>query len=270
MMLVNGSAQALLSPADRGLSYGDGVFRTMLMRDARVRNWGRQYQKLAADCARLGMDCPASSLFEQDLAQVSAFLATGVVKIIVTRGTGDRGYAPTTGASPSRIVVTSALPSYPPQYASAGIVARWCELRLARQARLAGVKHLNRLEQVMARSEWRDPDIAEGLLQDEAGHVISGTMSNLFAIRERQLCTPDLTYCGVAGVTRDRVMNFAGKLGLQLAVAPLSQEDVLGADELLLCNSVIGVWQVRELAEKRWQSGRFAPQLRALLETDDD
>ena len=269
-MLVNGNEQAAISPADRGFNYGDGVFRTMTMDHRRVRNWPRHYRKLFGDCERLGIVCPPAEVFEADLARIAATDMACVVKIIVTRGVGGRGYAAFEQAEPTRVVLSSALPAYAPEYLTAGIVARLCTLRLARQPQLAGIKHLNRLEQVMARNEWSNPAIAEGLLLDQAGNVICGTMSNVFVIRDRGLHTPDLSGCGIAGVTRDRIMTAAVRLNLNVKIMQLTPGELLAADEVLLCNSVIGVWQVRELEQKRWEKGYFTPLIRTSLEKDDD
>ncbi|MEQ1669070.1 MAG: aminodeoxychorismate lyase, partial [Sulfuriferula sp.] len=217
MMLVNGDISAQLAANDRGLSYGDGVFRTMLMRAGNINNWSMHYAKLAKDCMQLALTCPDKSLFENDILYLSA-QQDGVIKLTVTRGVGARGYAPTAGAPVTRISTWSALPAHPQHARDTGIRARWCQLRLGRQPLLAGIKHLNRLENVLARAEWQDTDILEGLLLDEAGHVIGGTMSNLFIIKGRQLYTPDLTACGIAGVTRDRILAGAGSLGLTASI----------------------------------------------------
>ena len=270
MILINGDTAAAISAADRGLSYGDGVFRTMTMLAREPRNWSLHYHKLSDDCARLGIMCPPKEIFAADLAQIFAQEQGCVVKIIVTRGAGARGYGVSGKMAPTRIVISSALPAYSAEYLSAGISARLCDLRLSRQPQLAGIKHLNRLEQVIARSEWNDPAIAEGLLLDEAGWVIGGTMSNVFIIRRRQLFTPLLTGSGVAGVTRARIMALAPRLGLTVSVTHIDLTALMAADEVLLCNSVIGLWSVRELAGKCWDTGQFAPAIRALLESDDD
>ena len=270
MMLVNGVADAMIQPTDRGLSYGDGIFRTLLLRDAFNRNWQRHYAKLAADCLRLGIVCPEASLFEQDIIRCKQEENVGVVKLTVTRGIGQRGYMPQQAAIPTRIVSTAPLPAYAPQCIDDGVAVRVCQLRLSRQPLLAGIKHLNRLENVLARGEWQDPDIMEGLLQDEAGYVIGGTMTNVFAVRGRQLYTPELSNSGIAGVTRERMLGFAVGLGLSVRVTQLSLADILESDEVMLCNSIIGVWQVRELGQKRWQKGQYVKLFRALLETDND
>ena len=113
-------------------------------------------------------------------------------------------------------------------------------------------------------------NIMEGLLLDETGYVIGGTMTNLLALRGRVLYTPDLSSSGIAGVTRERILAYALGLGLSIKITQLSLSDLFEADEVMLCNSVIGVWQVRELRHKQWQKGQYVALFRSLLEADDD
>jgi 4-amino-4-deoxychorismate lyase len=128
-------------------------------------------------------------------------------------------------------------------------------LRLASQPRLAGIKHLNRLENVLARAEWNSPEFAEGLLLDPYGHVVEGTMCNLFLVRDGVVCTPDLAGSGVAGVQRARVLAGAPELGYEVRVAQFSMADVFSSDEIFLVNSVIGLWPVRKLEGRQWLVG---------------
>lgn len=267
MTLINGIPADTVSASDRGLLYGDGVFRTLRREGGVSRCWTRHYAKLAADCAALDLYCPDAVTLAAELAQMPPDC---VAKIVVTRGPGTRGYAVAADVMPTRIVTSGALPAYPESYYSSGVKAHLCKLRLASQPRLAGIKHLNRLENVLARMEWKDATIAEGLLLDEAGSVIEGTMSNVFAWREGVLHTPDLGRCGVAGVQRDRILALAADLGLPVRVEPLALEALMAADEVMLCNSVIGVWQVREFNGRIWQGGDLGIRLRLLLEERDD
>jgi 4-amino-4-deoxychorismate lyase len=132
---------------------------------------------------------------------------------------------------------------------------------VAVQPALAGVKHLNRLENVLARAEWRDPEIAEGLLCDTDDNVIGGTMSNLFIARRGQLITPDLTRCGVAGVMRDLVMELAQTHGIPLQVTAIGLDDLFDADEVFVVNSVIGVWPVMALGRRSWNTSTLVAQI---------
>ncbi len=266
MVLVNGSPTESIRVFDRGLTYGDGVFRTLPVRAGRPLCWQLHYDKLGADCAALGIESPPEQCLTEEVGRVIEASPDCVLKIIVTRGEGVRGYAVSPGAEPTRILTTGPLPQHPASWFDDGIKMHLCSTRLAIQPRLAGIKHLNRLENVLARREWTDPAIAEGLLLDMDGNVIEGTMSNLLILQGTTLLTPDLGRCGVAGVQRARIMALAGELGLTAKVENLSLAELHEADEVVLCNSVIGAWQVRELAGKMWRSGSLATRLRKLLD----
>ncbi|MFN3398577.1 MAG: aminodeoxychorismate lyase [Sulfurimicrobium sp.] len=267
MTLVDGIPADVVSVNDRGLLYGDGVFRTLKRVAGITLCWARQYGKLAADCAALDLRCPDAAILESELGRLPPDC---VAKIIVTRGRAARGYAVAPDALPTRVVTSGSLPFYPQSYVTQGVKVRLCGLRLASQPRLAGIKHLNRLENVLARMEWDDPAIAEGLLLDAAGDVIEGTMSNVFCYRAGVLHTPDLSGCGVAGVQRERILDFAARSGMAARVAKLPLDMLMEADEIMLCNSVIGLWPVREFNGRTWEIGGVAARLRQWLEERDD
>ena len=251
MILVDGAAQAEVDAADRGLHYGDGLFETLAVVDGRIRHWAQHRDRLESGCRRLGLECPDASLLEREVLQLSDGCARRVVKIIVTRGTGTRGYRPPRPARSRRILLASDWPRHPQQWAREGVRVRLCQMRLGHNPSLAGIKHCNRLEQVLARSEW-DDEFEEGLMLDERGHVIEGTMSNLFLVQDGALTTPDLSRCGVAGVMRQVVLDQAPRLGIPAAVAEVGLEQVRQAEGLLLCNSIIGIWPVRTFEERQY------------------
>lgn len=260
-MLINGLSGETISAADRGLLYGDGVFRTMRLLDRRIVHWAHHYRKLQQDCAALLLPCPAARLLETEVEQLAWEQSDGVLRLTLTRGIGPRGYAPPQDTQPSRILSLAPLPAYPADWAEQGVRLHLCALRLSSQPRLAGVKHLNRLENVLAAAEWSDPAIAEGLLCDEAGRVIGGVRSNVFCWREGVLVTPDLSRSGVAGMQRQRVIEWALAAGQPLEVRDLALDELLAADEVLICNSVFGLWPVRELAGHTWTN---FPRIRTL------
>ena len=289
MILVNGLPSEHIRVFDRGLTYGDGVFRTLLVRAGNPLCWPRHYDKLYTDCAALDIVCPPEAILAAEMAKLIAgypllnplprtgeeanvkgacFDLDCVLKVIVTRGESQRGYAAPEHMEPTRILMASPAPQYPASYLTDGVRLHLCSTRLAIQPLLAGIKHLNRLENVLARREWNDSEIAEGLMLDMDGNAIEGTMSNLFLLQGKTLHTPNLGRCGVAGVQRDRIMDLAGGLGMTVRVENLPLARIYDADEVVLCNSVIGVWQVRELAGKTWQAGRLAARLRSLLDDD--
>lgn len=268
--LINGDFNQVISPLDRGFAYGDGVFRTMLVRNGVPESWPQHYQKLVADCAVIGIVCPSAELLMSDLQQLFPIIhATAdtieVAKIIISRGEGERGYAPPPITMPTRVVIKSAASVYAPKNYSAGVDLYLCATRLADQPKLAGIKHLNRLENVMARMEWRDESLFDGVFQDQEGNIIECTMSNLFARFGTKLITPDLSRCGVAGITRQRIMALAHTLNLELLVAAFSLERLLQADEVVICNSLYGAFQVHRLNQKIWPQLELAKNIRVAL-----
>jgi len=270
MNLVNGVENDAISVRDRGLMYGDGVFRTFMLRGGKPLRWPRQYAKLAADCEALRIACPAADVLERDLAAVAMRCPDCVVRIVITRGGGERGYAISAAASPVRVVSASPLPDYPQRHYASGVRAQLCRIRLAAQPALAGIKHLNRLENVLARAEWSDPGIAEGLLCDADDNVICGTMSNVFLVQGGALATPDLARCGVAGVQRQLVIELARINNMPVRIASVSIDELLAADELFLVNSVIGVWQIAAFGEKSWNPGPITARIRRWIEHAQD
>lgn len=269
MILVDGLPANAVPADDRGFTYGDGVFRTLAMRNGRAQWWPQQYDKLAADCSALRITAPAQSDLRRDLQNIAAQLPDCALRITVTRGSGGRGYAIPENPQSRRVVAATPLPDYPRHWLEQGISVRICDLRLAAQPSLAGVKHLNRLENVLARAEWNDPAIAEGLLLDAAGNVIEGTRCNVFMIEDGVLVTPDLSCCGVAGVTRDLVIAAAGRNGLSCRIEPVSRQRLEVATEVFLVNSLIGVWPVAALEERRWSDFKVALHVRKWLDALD-
>ena len=239
----------------------------MAVRGGRALNWAWHLRRLAADCERLKLACPQESLLRQEVARVAGGDAT--VKLFVTRGAGGRGYAIPAIAATSRTVAAFPPANYDPALARDGVRIRRCALVLSEQPRLAGAKTLNRLENVLARSEWSDAAISEGLVADAAGRVIEATMSNLFVVRYGVVTTPDLSRCGVVGAQRERVRELLTGAGFECRVADLSWSEVESADELFLTNSLIGAWPVTRMDERAWPVGRVTRRVQALIEAQD-
>jgi 4-amino-4-deoxychorismate lyase len=268
MILVNGVAAESIAATDRGLAYGDGVFRTLLLRKGRPSNWQRHFGKLSQDCAALNLDCPEESVLAGEVAQLAQQMPDAVVKIIVTRGIGVRGYALPQPPLPTRVAMSAEAPHYPQEYSVSGVKVHVCSIRLSFQPRLAGIKHLNRLENVLARAEWKDPAVAEGILLDVEGNVVGGTMTNLFVVENGGLVTPALTRCGVAGVMREKIMAAARKSGMSCREDNIALVRLLEAQEAMLVNSVIGVWQISACAGRTWASGAVTRRVREWLDDE--
>ncbi|HEY8355368.1 MAG TPA: aminodeoxychorismate lyase [Methylophilaceae bacterium] len=264
--LINGSKDTGLSPLDRGFAYGDGVFRTLIVDGSTPRHWHLHYAKLLNDCSAMAIDCPPDAILLEDIRTLFADnTGQAVAKIVITRGIGNRGYAIPAVPHPNRIVIRAPFPVLPPEHFEQGICLHVCKLRLGFQPRLAGIKHLNRLENVLARAEWTDNRFADGLLLDTEGNAIECTMSNLFVRFGDTLLTPDLSRCGVAGVTRQRILDLAAGMGYRTDIAEIPFRRLMDADEILVCNSLFGVLQVRKIEQRQWPQQATAARLRSLL-----
>lgn len=267
MILINGAPATTIPVTDRGLGYGDGVFRTLRARNGKPLHWERHHQKLAHDCAALQIPAPDAGQLLNEVCTVSKDHANAVVKIIVTRGSSERGYAPPRPSTPTRVVL--GISFFPLPQTCAALAVQLCRLRLGHQPALAGIKHLNRLENVLARSEWQDAAIGEGLLLDQDDLAIGGTMSNLFIVEAGQLLTPLLDRCGVAGMTRERVMAVAAEAGIVCVEQRLPLHRVLEADEVFLVNSLMGLKAVARLGAREWTAMPVSRELCQRLDAED-
>ena len=264
-VFVDGQPGGVLSPLDRGLHYGDGLFETIACVGGRPRLLRAHLARLAAGCARLDLPLPAPETLAREVAGACAGSTRAVLKLIVTRGVAEaRGYAYSVSGA-TRILLRYGWADEDPALSAAGVRVRLGELRLGENPALAGLKHLNRLEQVLARREWSDPSIAESLLFSHSGALVCGTMSNLFLVRAGSLCTPRLDRCGVAGVMRATVAGLARAAGIDCAETPLAHEDLGRAQELFLTSALIGIRPVRELAGRALAIGPVTRTLQAAL-----
>lgn len=262
--LVDGQPVGL-DPTDRGLAYGDGLFETMAAVDGAILRLDLHLERLTEGCQRLAIPTPPRATLERELASVTPPGGRAVVKLIVTRGPGARGYAPPPEPRPTRIVLVSPWPDYPEHLYRDGISAHVCELRLGTNPALAGIKHLGRLEYVLAQLELRDRGARQGLLLDTRDLVVGGTSSNVFVAKGTRLVTPAMTHCGVKGVMRRVVLATAQDLDLHVEERELTLAETLAADEIFMTNAVFGIWPVTSLDSRRFAVGPIARQFLAQL-----
>ncbi len=240
----NGRASTNVPALDRGLQYGDGLFETMRVRAHRIALLELHLQRLAEGCGRLALPLPAGATLRREIRQACRRWPDAVLKLIVTRGVGPRGYRAPAACRPARLLIGEPYPAAPQP---AAVRVRVCATRVSENPALAGLKTLNRLDSVLARSEWRDPRIQEGLMRDHAGMIVCGTMTNVFASLRGRLITPALDRGGVNGVMRRWVLQHARDLGVNVAEGRLAISDLQKADEIFLTNAVVGIWPVAAL-----------------------
>ncbi len=265
MILINGRESALVDAQEGALHYGDGVFETIAIDAGEPLALAQHLQRLFNGCERLSIPRPDAALLQEESHTLSREQGRGVLKWIISAGAGRGGYRRSEQAASTRILATFPRPDFPSHYASAGIEASVCEIRLAAQPLLAGIKHLNRLEQVLLRREIDAGGFAEGIVLDYQDKIIEGTRSNLFLVRDGQLLTPALEACGIVGVIREIILARAEEWGLIGKICSLGLEDLAQADEVFFCNSIMGVWPVHTVGERAFQVGLYSRMIREKL-----
>jgi len=261
--LVDGEISDRISAADRGLQYGDGLFETIAVTSGQPRFWQGHVDRLTAGCERLGIPVAPQSILLRELKTVCAGRTKCIVKIIITRGSSERSYSPVSLNQSTRIVSSHAWPAQERDPGVFGVRGRLCELRLGMQPVLAGIKHLNRLEQIMARAEWDDQFVYEGILLDREDHVICGVSSNIFLVYSGRLLTPRLDRCGVRGVMRNAILNaFRERCEQRRLMLDMLPE----APEIFICNSVHGVLPVTRIDHWEYEIGPVTREVQEWLE----
>ena len=258
---VNGQPGRLIDVTDRGLAYGDGLFETIAIRAGQPRFLGLHLDRLLAGCSRLRIAAPGRTSLESNLAAAAGGVRHGVLKVIVTRGPGPRGYG--LPADPVTTVVWGAADS--PVQASLPIEIRWCETMASVNPATAGCKSLARLDQILARAEWAQPEVAEGLMTTTDGHLIGGTASNVFLVTGARILTPAVHRAGIAGVMRRMVLTTAKDAGISIVEGQLAPSEVGNAAEVFVTNALTGIRPVRRLGARTWLTGPLTRQLQQLL-----
>jgi len=262
--LFNGQADSPLPLHLRALHYGDGLFETIRWQ-GRVPLFQRHMQRLQRGCQRLRIPMLDIDQLWRECQQLAAGEQAVIIKIIISRGAGLRGYAFDPTQAADRLLLRYPLPDYSPTLWQSGIKTHLCETRLARDPLLAGIKHLNRLPQVLARAEWQDPEIVEGFLTDDRGLLVEACQSNVFLVKNSEVLTPDLEQCGVAGVMRECIMTLAEQWKIPLKIVDLPIDRLWLADEVFVTNSVIGVWPVTQIAQHNFAVGPITKQFQAAI-----
>ncbi len=266
MILINGKKTSQLELSDRGFHYGDGLFETIEVINGHCVFLKLHLERLAQGCETLEIPFKSFDLLREEIKTLTHHQRHAVLKIIVTRGSGGRGYQQPTKINPTRVVLLYPFPDFPDVFKTEGIKLRFCANRLGLNPRLAGIKHLNRLDQVLARAEWQSADYQEGLMLDINDNVMEGTMSNLFIVKENHLYTPKLNMCGIKGIIRQLIFQAAQELDINLTETYLTKQQCLEADELFLTNSIINLWPVRQFLHNTYIPGAITKKIQLWLE----
>ncbi len=268
-VLINGQWRSQIDQADRGFQYGDGLFETMVYRNGQLLFWKEHLHRLNLGCERLNIPPVTEQQWLEDLKQLKTHLnePQAVIKIMLTRGSGGRGYCYTTNATTTRIVAQYPWPQYPDSVRH-GVRLCICKTPVTVNIALAGIKHMNRLDNVLARNEWQDPEIIEGLMLDDVNNVIEGTMSNIFMVRNNILLTPSLSRAGVQGIIRDKIIDLARNNAFKIEETTISLDDLFTMDEVFVTNSLIGIWPVNQIENTSFKQHTFSKIFSDLLAKD--
>jgi len=264
--LVNGELIDSISVFDRGLAYGDGLFETILSIDARIPFWQYHVERLELSLQRLFFPSVDTVSVLKDICQYLKPDSEQIIKIIITRGEGQPGYSAKNLKQPNIIIFIKTRSSDSKNHLSSPATVKFCNTRMAYQPQLASMKHLNRLEQVLARKEVDELNTDEGLMLGMQGEVIEATQHNVFLVKKNELFTPELTQCGVAGIMRDRVIKVARSINIPVHIQQLGKDSFLAADELFLTNSINGLWPICELEDKTFCSNKVTYQLKEIID----
>lgn len=247
MFWVNGVPQTHVSLGDRSLQYGDGCFTTILTKNGELVYWCEHIARLEACLEALKIVQPDWNLVFEWAKQAALQDERAGVKIHISRGIGGRGYSPQGVMNPSVTVSNFAFPQHYTLWQSHGVNLGVCETRLGIQPLLAGHKHNNRLEQVLAKAEVDDTDFVDAVTLNVQNHVIETTMANLFWVKDNNVYTPDLSLSGVAGVMRRKVIETLRMHRFNVDIRAFTLDDLLKAEEVWMCNSLLGVAPVRSI-----------------------
>lgn len=268
MHLVNGKFSEVVEVTDRALMYGQSLFETLAIINKKPRLLEQHLARLELGCQRLFISFD-KALVRQEIDQICKKIDAdlAILRITISMGQGGRGYQDPESPEATRILSIYDYPQHQASVYQQGITLGLVDFRLAQQPELAGIKHSNRLEQVLIRRQWQS-NWQEALVRDAQDNIIEATQSNVFIVKGEQLLTPDLQNCGVAGVMRQRVIELADKFGLNCQIVPLSVHDIEQADEVFLSNSIIGIWPVKEFLEQRYSSFKITYKLLNLINKD--
>jgi 4-amino-4-deoxychorismate lyase len=262
LILINGETNENIAINDRGLLYGDGIFTTMAVKNGQVLCWQQHWQRLVTSCKRLSIPLYKQYIFEQEikqLIQAQDIKENHIIKCIITRGIGGRGYTP-----PIQVKSTRILMSLPfPNYHNKNITLQICKTRLSKNPLLAGIKSLNCLPYILARAELIEN---EGLLLDTENNIIEGTISNIFFVDNGILKTPSLQQSGVDGIIRQLIIKNLNNLNITIKIGNYNLADLYAAQEIFLTNSIIGLWSVNKFDSKVFQFGKFTKKIQNYLQ----
>ncbi|AFJ47493.1 aminodeoxychorismate lyase [Shimwellia blattae] len=266
MYLINGEWQASVPASDRGLQFGDGCFTTARILNGQVRFAEHHLARLQRDCQRLGIPAPAREILHTEMQQLAQQHDAGTLKVMITRGSGGRGYSPRGCDTPRRILSVSGVPPQYGQWRQDGIELVLSPVRLGCSPALAGVKHLNRLEQVLIRSHLEQLQAPEALVLDSDGMLVECCAANLFWRKQGVVYTPNLERAGVEGTMRRHILACLAAARWPVSEVREPPAALTGADEVVICNALMPIIPVKRIGQRQYTDRQLFDFLAPLCE----
>jgi 4-amino-4-deoxychorismate lyase len=263
--IVNGKFSDLISAADRGLNYGDGVFTTLLVRAGQPIHFEEHQHRLEQGCHRLGITPPDWMAMAEQVSNLAQNQSLAVLKVVVTRGVGGRGYSPT-GATNTSVVVSRH--NYPSQYNEwqNGIELGVAETRCAVFPSLAGLKHLNRLDNVLIKQEIDERRLVDAVVLDADEMLVSASAANLFWYKDSCWYTPSVERAGIAGITRNRVLSYFVDNDIDCKIVRECLDKLLSAEHIFICNTLMGLVPVIKINQQQFKRPDLTELRKAVIE----
>lgn len=266
MYLINGEFTANLPVSDRAVQFGDGCFTTARVKNGSVRFLGQHIVRLQQACEKLLIPFREWSLLEREMQQLAAVESQAVLKVMITRGSGGRGYSAANCLQPTRILSVSAYPSFYPQWREQGINLVLSPVRLGINPHLAGIKHLNRLEQVLIRTHLEQTQAQEALVLDSDGWLTECCAANLFWRKGFEVFTPYVDKSGVNGTMRQHIIACLADSSWRVTEVRERLDSLAQADEVLICNALMPVIPVNQAESWQFESRELYQFLAPLCE----
>lgn len=240
-MIVNGQQQQHITIADRGVQYGDGCFTTMAFRNGQIEFFDAHIERLKFSCKTLNIQFNKWTELTTCIFNSLQCVSACVVKVMITRGAGGRGYSPEGALEPNYIISQHPIPAHYAQWQNIGIKLTVSPIQLAKQPLLAGIKHLNRLEQVFIKQALLESDFDDAVVCDTQQNIIETSVANLFWYKDKHWFTADLSESGVQGVMRNQILTEMRQQGLECHIVNHDIRELFGAQELFVCNSLMTI-----------------------------
>lgn len=266
MFLINGIPQETLPASDRAIQFGDGCFTTARIVAGQVCLLDAHLQRLQQACEKLLIPFVEWAALQREMVELARGNDRGVLKVIISRGSGGRGYSAANCLHPTRLLSVSAWPVHYDGWRREGITLELSPVRLGRNPQLAGIKHLNRLEQVLIRTHLEQTDADEALVLDSEGFITECCAANLFWRQGKDVFTPRLDQAGVNGLMRQFCLQQLAHSGYRVVDVHAREAALAEADEMVVCNALMPVVPVRQYGSQRFSSRELYAFLAPLCE----